>query len=115
MLVQQGRLEQADEQARLALADPTTKAPANSVLGAIRLRQNRLDESAKFLQEAIRLEPRLLGAHLNLAQVYALQEKRKLAVGIYRRVLELDPQLANVPQASVHPVRPAARQRRIRS
>ena len=100
MLVQQGRLEQADEQARLALADPTTKAPANSVLGAIRLRQNRLEESAKFLEEAIRLEPRLLGAHLNLAQVYALQEKRKLAVGIYRRVLELDPQLANVPQAS---------------
>jgi tetratricopeptide (TPR) repeat protein len=100
MLVQQGRLDQADEQARLALADPTTKAPANSVLGAIRLRQNRLEESAKFLQEAIRLESRLLGAHLNLAQVYALQEKRQLALGIFRRVLELDPQLANVPQAA---------------
>jgi tetratricopeptide (TPR) repeat protein len=100
MLVQQGRLEQADEQARLALADPTTKAPANSVLGAIRLRQNRLEESAKFLREAIRLEPRLLGAHLNLAQVYALQEKRQEALGTYRRVLELDPQLVNVPEAA---------------
>ena len=100
LLVQQGRLEQADEQARLALADPTTKAPAYSVLGAIRLRQNRLEESAKFLHEAIRLEPRLLGAHLNLAQVYALQEKRQQALGIFRRVLELDPQLANVPQAA---------------
>jgi len=100
MLVQQGRLEEADQQARLALADPTTKGAANSVLGAIRLRQNRLEDSAKFLQEAIRLEPRLLGAHLNLAQVYALQEKRQLALGIFRRVLELDPSLANVPQAA---------------
>jgi len=97
VLVQQGRLEGGERQARLALADPTTMAAAYSVLGAIRLRQNRLEESAKFLQEAIRLEPCLPGAHLNLAELYALQEKRDLPRGILRRVLELDPQLANVP------------------
>jgi tetratricopeptide (TPR) repeat protein len=99
-LVQEGRLEEADQQARRALADPATKAAANSVLGAIRLRQNRLEETTAFLEEAIRLEPRLLGAHLNLAQVYALQDKRQPAIGIFRRVLELDPDLANVPQAA---------------
>jgi tetratricopeptide (TPR) repeat protein len=91
VLVQQGRLEEADQQAKLALADPDTRAVACSILGVIRLQQNHLPESARFLREAIRLEPRLLGAHLSLAQVYALQGKPTAAVGLFRRVLELDP------------------------
>jgi tetratricopeptide (TPR) repeat protein len=37
------------------------------------------------------LEPHLLGAHLNLAQVYTLQGKAELAAPVLRRVLELDP------------------------
>src|SRR4029077_3555442 len=60
-LVQQGRLEEADREARLAISDPATRAVACSVLGAIRLQQQRLPESVSLLQEAIRLEPRLLG------------------------------------------------------
>jgi tetratricopeptide (TPR) repeat protein len=91
MLVQQGRLEEADQQARLALADPETRAVAYSVLGAIRAQQNRLEESASFLQKAIGLEPRLVGAHLTLAQVYTLQGQLALALRMFRRVLELDP------------------------
>jgi tetratricopeptide (TPR) repeat protein len=90
-LVQQGRLDEADRQARLALSDPQTRAAACSVLGAIRLQQQRLPESASLLQEAIRLEPRLLGAHLTLAQVYTLQDRTELALGLFRRILELDP------------------------
>lgn len=90
MLVQQGRLEEADHQARLALSDPETRAAAYSVLGVIRFRQKRLGESASFLQKAIQLEPRLVGAHLSLAQVYQLQGKPELALGLFRRVLELD-------------------------
>ncbi len=68
-LVQQGRLEEADRQARLAMDDPETRAVACSVLGTIRLQQQRLDESAAFLREAIRLDANLLGAHINLAHV----------------------------------------------
>jgi len=89
-LVQQGKLEEADQQARLALSDPETRAAAYSVSGAIRLQQRRLAESAKLLQEAIRLEPRLLGAHLNLAQVYTLQGKPQLALRLFERVLQLE-------------------------
>jgi tetratricopeptide (TPR) repeat protein len=99
-LVQQGRLDEAEQQARLALADPDTHAVAYSILGTIRLQQKRLGESAKFLQEAVRLEPRLLGAQLNLAHVYAIQQERQLALGIFRRVRELDPRFASVPQGS---------------
>ncbi len=90
-LFEQGRLEEADQQAQLALSNPQTRPVACSVLGSIRLQQKRLPESARLLQEAIRLEPHLLGAHLSLAQVYTLQRKPELALPLYRRVLTFDP------------------------
>ena len=92
-LVQEGRLQEADQQAQLALSDPATRAAACSVLGAIRVRQDRLEEGAELLQEAIRLDPHLLGARLNVAQVYTLQ-------GNYKRSLELaKPALAAFKQS----------------
>ena len=90
-LVQQGRLKEADLQAHLALSDPSTRAVACSVLGTIRFQQKRLPESVSFLQEAIRLEPNLLGARLSLAEVYTLQNKPALALDLYQRIIEVDP------------------------
>jgi tetratricopeptide (TPR) repeat protein len=90
-LVQQGRLEEADKQARLALSDPQTRAVACSVLGTIRFQQKRLDESASLFRQAIRLNPRLLGAHLSLAQVYSIQGKGDRAQVLLRQALTLDP------------------------
>ena len=90
-LVQQGKLVEADGQAQRALADPETRAVAYSILGTIKLQQGRLDDSARLLGEAIRLEPRLVGAQLSLAQVYTLQNKPDLALARFRTVLELDP------------------------
>jgi tetratricopeptide (TPR) repeat protein len=90
-LAQQGKLGEADRQARRALADPETRAVAYSILGTIKLQQNSLDESASLLGEAIRLEPRLVGAQLSLAQVYTLQNKPDLALARFQAVLELDP------------------------
>src|SRR5436190_19336380 len=69
MLVQQGHLDEAEQQARLALSDSETRAAGYSVLGAIRFQQKRLEESAGLLRKAIELEPHLVGAHLSLAQV----------------------------------------------
>ncbi len=89
-LVQQGRLDEADQQAHLAMNDPQTRAAACSVLGTIRLQQKRVPEGIKFLQEAIRLEPRLIGARLSLAEAYTMQGKQSSAAAMYRRVLELD-------------------------
>src|SRR5262249_43146047 len=103
VLVQEGRLREADQQAQLALSDPATRAAACSVLGAIRVQQDRLAEGAELLQEAIRLDPHLLGAQLNLAQVYALQGKAELAVPVFRRVLELDPSNATARMAPPPP------------
>lgn len=89
-LVQQGRFGEADREARRALADPETRAVAYSILGTIKLQENRLEDSAKLLGEAIRLEPKLVGAQLSLAQVYTLQNKPDLALARFQKVLELD-------------------------
>ena len=90
-LVQQGRLQEADQQAHLALSDPATRAVAYSVLGTIRFQQKRLPESVNFLQQAIRLEPNLLGARLSLAEVYSLQNKPAMALDLYQKIIEVDP------------------------
>jgi tetratricopeptide (TPR) repeat protein len=94
-LVQQGQLEQAEAKARVALSDADTRAAANSVLGTIRYQQKRFPESVAFFQEAIRLEPRLIGAHLTLGQIYSVQGKSDLAAKMYRQVLALDS--SNIP------------------
>ena len=91
LLVRQGRLDEAEKHAELALSNPDTRGAAHSVLGAIRFQQQRLDESARLLQEAIRLEPRLIGAHLTLAEVHIAQGHPEPAVALFRRALELDP------------------------
>jgi protein O-GlcNAc transferase len=90
-LVQQGRLDEAERLARGALNDPQAQAVAYSVLGTIRFQQKRLADSATFLEKAIALEPKLVGAHLSLAQIYILQAKPELALPVFRRVLKLDP------------------------
>ncbi len=90
-LAQQGKLEEADKQAHLALPDPSTRAVAYSILGAIRLQQKRVAESIEFLQNAIQLEPRLIGARQTLAEAYTVQGNAEAALNLYREVLKLDP------------------------
>ena len=98
-LVQQGRLDEAATHAERALSDPAARPVAYSVLGAIRLQQQRLTESAGFLEKAIALMPRLPGAQLNLAQVYQLQGKHDAALATVRRVLKQDPSNAAATSA----------------
>ena len=94
-LVRQGRLDEAAKQAQLALADPDARAAAYSVLGSIRLQQQQLVDSARLFEEALKIEPGLPGAQINLAQVYALQGKTDRALDVLRRALTADPKLAS--------------------
>jgi len=90
-LVQQGKLAEADQQAQVALSSPDTRAAANSVLGTIRLQQNRPRDAVGYLQEAIRLNPRLMGAHLNLAAAHLLNNDPGLALDAYDVALKVQP------------------------
>ena len=93
-LVRQGRLDEAVTQAQLALQDPDARAAAYSVLGSIRLQQQQLGDSARLFEEALKIEPGLPGAQINLAQVYVLQGKADRALDVLRRALTADPSLA---------------------
>jgi cytochrome c-type biogenesis protein CcmH/NrfG len=90
-LLEQGNLAAAESQARMAIADTSSRAVAYAILGAIRLRQTRYDESVRFLETALRLDPRLTGARLNLGDVYVLQGKSNQAEIVFHQVLKLDP------------------------
>jgi tetratricopeptide (TPR) repeat protein len=94
-LVRQGRLDEAAQQAQLALADPEARAAAYSVLGSIRLQQQQLTDSARLFEAALKIEPGLPGAQINLAQVYVLQGKADRALDVLRRALTADPSLAS--------------------
>ncbi len=97
-LVQQGQLEEAEQEAKRALSDPATRAAAYSVLGTISFQQKRFDDSAGLFKKAIQLDERLVGAHLSLAEVYILQGKDVQAVPLLKRALTLDSsRLADVP------------------
>src|SRR5712692_2640834 len=94
-LVNQGDLNGAEKEARLALTDPSTRAPALATLGAIRLRQEKYEESEGFLNTALRLDPRLVGARINLGHVYVLRGKADRARNLFKSVLETDPSNLN--------------------
>ena len=90
-LLRQGNLKAAEEAAQTALEDPATRPVAHALLGSIRLRQKKYDEGTQFLERAIQAEPRLVGAHLSLAQAYAFLKKTDRAEALFRRVLDLAP------------------------
>jgi len=89
--LQQGKLVDAEREARSALSDPSSRPLAYAILGAIRLQQTRYADSAGFLEKAVRLNPRFVGAQLNLGNVYVIQGKTSLATARFRDILKIDP------------------------
>jgi tetratricopeptide (TPR) repeat protein len=86
-----GNLEAAEREAKLALSSPETKALACAMLGTIRLQQNRDEEGIEYLEKAITLEPRLVGARLNLGSAYARLGRTDKARRAYRDALRVQP------------------------
>jgi tetratricopeptide (TPR) repeat protein len=106
-LMSRGDLEGAEQEARLALRDPSTRALAWASLGTIRVEQKKYDEGVEFLATALRLSPRLVGARISLGDVYLLQGKKDKAREMFREALRIDPEnhsarfgLAQVESAS---------------
>lgn len=90
-MLQQGNLIDAEREARSAMSDVPSRPLAYAILGAIRLKQTKYADSAGFLEKAVHLNPRLVGAQLNLGNVYILQGKTNLANARFSQVLKIDP------------------------
>ena len=90
-LLSNGDFAQAEIEARKALGTPSTRPLALAMLGTIGLQQGKVAESTKLLQEALALNPKLIGARTNLGNAYALNGKPDLAAKCFREVLKADP------------------------
>jgi tetratricopeptide (TPR) repeat protein len=90
-LLSSGNTRQAEVEARKALQSPPTRALALAMLGTIRLQDGKTGESIKFLQQALALNPKLVGARTTLGNAYAFDGQTALAAECFRDVLKLDP------------------------
>ena len=71
LLRQQASFDAAAVELRLATASLPDDAEAHHLLGTVLLKLNRVDEAMAQLREAIRLDPALVEARVNLAQALA--------------------------------------------
>jgi len=90
-LLSQGRKEEAEREARLALGNPTIRPLALAMLGTIRLEEGKYQESTQFLTKAVELNPHLSGAWTTLGDAYVLQNKPDLASQSFEKALTADP------------------------
>lgn len=90
-LLSSGDVVHAEAEARKALQDPSTKALALAMLGTIRLQQGKADDSIKFLNQALALNSKLVGARTTLGNAYAFAGKLDSAAKCFRDVLSADP------------------------
>src|SRR5579864_6213009 len=90
-LLNDGYTVQAEAEARKAMQNPSSRALALAMLGTIRLQQGKTEESAKFLVQALALNPKLVGARTTLGNAYAFEGKADLAAKCFREVLKVDP------------------------
>ena len=90
-LLSQGQKEKAEHEARLAMADPSTRALALAMLGTIRMEEGKYQESTQFLTKALELNPHLSGTWTTLGDSYVLQNKPDMARESFEKALKLDP------------------------
>lgn len=90
-LLEQERLDEAEQQYLAGLAADPTHVPSRASLGALRVRQGRLDEAAEEFETAVRLDPGFADGHYNLGSVRLDQGRLTEAASHLRETLALEP------------------------
>ncbi|MCA1621005.1 MAG: FG-GAP-like repeat-containing protein [Acidobacteria bacterium] len=73
-----------------AAASPDAPQPAY-ILGLIARQQNRVEDAVAAFGRVLKVDPRDVGASVNLGQLYAQQRKYPEAVALFRTALEEEP------------------------
>src|SRR5215469_316333 len=94
-LMSEGQLAAAEGEARLALKTPSTRALALSMLGTIRLQQSKFPESEDLLNQALALNPNLVGARTTLGEALVIEGKPEDARKAFQEALNRDPRSFN--------------------
>jgi tetratricopeptide (TPR) repeat protein len=90
-LAEQGKLPEAIEHLKANLAS-TQDAGDHNNLGILLARQGQIEEAISHFEEAIRLKPEHLKAHLNLAMAWGKLGQTAKAIACYQNALRLQPQ-----------------------
>lgn len=90
-LIQQGKLEEAEQRLHVYLIKLPHSPKANDLLGIVYLRQGRYKQAEEALQEAITRAPVLLEPQLVLGDAYLAEGKPDLALAAYRGASKLAP------------------------
>src|SRR5258706_1734390 len=100
-LHQQGELSQAERlYQRILLMEPASFAPRH-MLGVIRFQQGRSAEAIELITAALKLNPQVAGAWINLGNVQAAAGRPKEAVASYRKAAALGEAGVLIPLAGV--------------
>lgn len=90
-LIQNNRLDEAERELNLLLKAKPNQAAALNLLGTIRAQQGNLNEAETLFTRAVRIDNRLVAAHLNLARLYLLRGAPEKTVAELKEVLRFDP------------------------
>jgi Flp pilus assembly protein TadD len=90
-LIRANRINEAEQQLINILKAAPNEPQALNLLGTVRASQSRLTEAETLFARAIRIDPRMVGAHLNLAYLYLLKGAPDKTISQLKEVLSLDP------------------------
>jgi len=88
---EKGRLDEAVEQYKRAIAIYPDDYKAHYNLGVVYDQQGLLDKAVQSYQRAVQINPAYPNAHFNLGIIYQTQGLTDQAIGHFRKVTELDP------------------------
>ncbi|HKQ72467.1 MAG TPA: tetratricopeptide repeat protein [Blastocatellia bacterium] len=90
-LIRDNQIEEAERQLNEALKTRPNEPAALNLLGTIRAMQGKLNDAEALFARAIRIEPRMVGARMNLARLYLLSSMPEKAVEKLKETLRLEP------------------------
>ena len=98
----EGRLRDAEQVLREAVAAFPRDAAALTDLAIVVLEQGRAENGAVLLQRALECEPRFAPAHYNLANLARASGRRDLALDHYQAAVDCDPDFAPAREELMH-------------
>jgi tetratricopeptide (TPR) repeat protein len=90
-LIADNRTAEAERELASILRAAPNEPVALNLLGTIRAQQGRLPEAEQFFTRAVRADSRYVGAHMNLAYLYALTGRPTNTIAELKTVLLLEP------------------------
>ena len=95
-LIRQGQLARAEAELQAVLRKASREANALNLLGVIRAQQQRRVEAEQLFLRALSGSPTLVGAYLNLGQLYLDQHKPERSLWAYAEASKLAPDRADI-------------------